>query len=225
MTRAGFTLIEVVTSVTILAICGSLLAPCFLSSIESDATDETKAEMALVAEAILAYYADTRSFPAETRDLWENVPAVSGWSGPYVSSSFNDPVLRDALPGKGETDYDAWAKSYVLVNMGTYARKLRSYGPNRVNGGGDDIERLVDVNALLREESRGELVTINRAIELYNLDSLQDAPLAPPWDVVMEKLQTEGYLPSVDDYHLDGWGRSYVVTGTPVFYATSQGPP
>jgi len=223
--RAGFTLIEIVTSVTILAICGSLLAPLFLASLEGDSVEETKAEMALLGEAILAYYGDTNKFPAETRDLWENVPAVSGWSGPYVSRSFNDPLLKAALANKGDTDYDAWAKMYLLVNTGTYSRKIKSYGPNRVNGGGDDIERVVDVNAMLRETTRGELATINRAIELYNLDSLQDAPMAPPWSNVLDILQTEGYLPWVSDYDKDAWNQSYVVAGTPVFYATSSGPP
>lgn len=221
----AFTLIEVVTSVTILAICGALLAPVFLASLESDAVEETRAEMSLLADALVAYYGDTATFPAETKDLWENVPAVPGWMGPYVSYSFNDPLLRDVLTGAGDTDYDAWATRYVLVATGTYSRKIRSYGPDKTSGGGDDIDRTVDVNALLRERTRGELLTINRAIYLYNLDSLHEAALAPPWSDVLDVLQTEGYLPWVSDYDKDGWGRSYVVTGPPVHYATSAGPP
>lgn len=221
----GFSLIEMVTAVTLLAICGTLLAPVFLATLESDAVDETKAEMALLSEAILSYYGDTKEFPAETKDLWENVPSVSGWKGPYVSYSFNDPLLKEVLTDAGDTDYDAWGTRYVLVSTGTYSRKIRSYGPGRTSGGGDDIERVVDVTPALREETRGELFTINRALYLYNLDSLHEAPLSPPWDDVLEVLQEEGYLPWVSSYEKDGWGRDYVVTGPPVLQAKTAGPP
>ncbi len=220
----GLTLIEVTTAVTILAICASLLAPMMLAVLEGDRLDETKEEMAILADALLAYYGDTLAFPAEPRDLWENSPAVAGWKGPYVSPSLNDPLLRVKLSG-ADTDFDSWAMPYVFVPNGIFSRKIRSYGPNRALGGGDDVEKVVDVNAFLREITRGELVAINRAIYLYNLDSLFESPLAPPWANVRATLQAEGYLPVVSDYDTDGWGQSYVVSGPPVMSATSAGAP
>jgi len=84
--REGFTLIEIVIAVAIVAIMAGSIAPFAFREITRTREDATSRELTVLHEGLLEFYDDTGRFPSEVEGLLALVtdPGVTGWQGPYV---------------------------------------------------------------------------------------------------------------------------------------------
>jgi general secretion pathway protein G len=130
----GFTLIELLLVLAILAILAGLIVPRFVKRSEVARVAAATADIrANLANALELYELDNGAFPSTQQGLKalleepNSPPFPANWNGPYVrSTSFADPwghpyQYRSPALAPG-MDYD-----------------LFSYGPDGVEGGGDDI--------------------------------------------------------------------------------------
>ena len=214
--RRGFTLIELIIVMSLIAVLAGVLTPAVSSIMRSQARGATIQEMQLLAEATGDYYRDTRRFPSAMTQLMADT--VPGWSGPYLSGTVDD-------PWSAQSGYvvDGFGNDYRLAAAGL-ALTLSSDGPDRTAGNADDIDLVVNVTPILRGLTLAELDVINGAIVQYNATYLATNPLPASWPVALSMLESSGYLPSGSGYGTDEWGSAYVEvpTGvTPVTEVTS----
>jgi general secretion pathway protein G len=214
--RRGFTLIELIIVMSLIAVLAGVLTPAVSSIMRSQARGATIQEMQLLAEAIQAYYRDTRQFPTAVTCLMSDT--VPGWSGPYLSGTVDD-------PWSAQSGYvvDGFGNDYRLAAAGL-ALTLSSDGPDRTAGNADDIDLVVNVTPILRGLTLAELDVINTAIVQYNATFVSTNPLPANWPVALSMLESRGYLPTGSGYGADEWGAAYVEvpTGTtPVTEVTS----
>ncbi|MCW3097407.1 MAG: ral secretion pathway protein [Chthonomonadaceae bacterium] len=109
--RGGFTLIELVVVIVILAILAAVIVPRFFGR-----TDDAKISSALTTiksldDSVALYNADTGSFPPTLDGLISN-PQVKGWNGPYLKNQSTVPLdpwghpYAYKVPGDAGRDYD-----------------------------------------------------------------------------------------------------------------------
>lgn len=146
----GFTLIELVMVIVLLAVISIVAIPNFIDLRDDARSAVTKDEMAAIKRAIVGdarvsaggtytapgYEADAGKLPGTLTDLVVQPGTVStydpltrlGWRGPYVDSSTTSDYQKDA-----------WGTAYVFT---TNPRRIRSWGPNKADnsGAGDDID-------------------------------------------------------------------------------------
>jgi general secretion pathway protein G len=104
----GFTLVELLLVLVILALIGGLVLPGIIGKAEGAKAKAAASQVSRLAMAVESYYLDTGSTPEALQQLVED-PGVAGWNGPYVkSASLKDPWGHDyvyVFPGEhGEFD-------------------------------------------------------------------------------------------------------------------------
>ncbi|MBU8870728.1 MAG: type II secretion system protein GspG [Gemmatimonadales bacterium] len=111
-TNKGFSLIEVIIAVAIIAIMAGAIAPAVVKQINDQRIQATLGELAGINDGLLALYADLGRFPtqAEGLNLLVTSGALSGleldkWEGPYVTEISGDV--------SAEITRDAFGKAYV----------------------------------------------------------------------------------------------------------------
>ena len=123
----GFTLIEILVVIALLAVLAAVVAPNLLGKANDANRRSAGIQLEKVANAIELYRLETGRFPQKLQDLVEKPQGVPRWAGPYLKkhSSLQDPWGNDLVylqPGKsGEFD-------------------LLSYGPDGEAGGKGDGE-------------------------------------------------------------------------------------
>lgn len=93
----GFTLIEVATSLIILAVLAVMLVPLASTLLDSQRATNTENDLNKVYTAIVGdpkqntygYLGDVGAFPSSLMDLVQS-PGVNGWNGPYLSGASID---------------------------------------------------------------------------------------------------------------------------------------
>ncbi len=89
--KEGFTLLEIIVILAILAIVAALVLPNFTSALQKSNAIALKGQFEKLKEACLAFNIDTGGWPVEYSDdpgksqLVRNVPPVPLWNGPYLS--------------------------------------------------------------------------------------------------------------------------------------------
>lgn len=181
----GFTLIEVIVAVAIVALMAGALAPAVYRQINSARSRATSDELELIEAGLLSFYEDTGRFPTETEGLSSLVsdPGVSNWQGPYVSTAQRNPAdaIREDAFGR-QYIYDL---SPVTDPAGAADVVVASCGADLVAGAGslnhpwdldadtDDLFSVVSAAAIDRlkeNEVRGELETISGVCGEYFQD-------------------------------------------------------
>jgi len=177
----GFTLIEVVVVLSVIAVLAGAMIPAVVQQVERARTRATRNEMTDLAVGLSAYYEDCRRLPSSLAGLVTDVDGDAGWDGPYMGG------LGDVATGAVS---DAWGAAYVYLVSPTLAGGGRadvvlvSAGEDRIlqstsSGGtwtldpdGDLVRHhsLAATDEVWRREAREEVRAIATALERYYED-------------------------------------------------------
>ena len=92
----GFTLVELLLVLVILALIGGLVLPGIIGKAEGAKAKAAASQVSRLSMAVESFYLDTGTTPESLGQLVEEPGSVGGWNGPYVkSSSLKDPWGRD----------------------------------------------------------------------------------------------------------------------------------
>ncbi|PID79492.1 hypothetical protein CSB20_10125 [bacterium DOLZORAL124_64_63] len=238
LNRQGFTLIEIVIAVAIVAIMAGTIAPLAFKEMISAREDATDRELAGLNKGLINFYEDTGRFPSETEGLGALLedPGVMGWGGPYLGGgkgnqlhelthdAFNEAYTYDLSPDVNSPGADA------LVASGGANHRLDMGGLNgrwQLDGDGDDLITLISVGQINRDkvlECRQEIQTLAAALTAYYEDNM-----AFPANI---QTLADQYLDRGlnNDAFTDPWHTTYLLSqvggsGSPVVcYMWSAGP-
>lgn len=110
MRRAGFTLVEILVVIIVIAMLATLVAPSVFQHVDSAKSSTAKAQIEMLSAALDAYRLDNDRYPtteqglAALRQAPGAPPVPRRWRGPY---------LRRELP------VDPWGQPYVFRSPGT----------------------------------------------------------------------------------------------------------
>ncbi len=127
----GFTLIELLLVLVILATLAAVVVPKFTRRSEQARITATRTDIANLEVALDAFEIDTGRYPTNEGGLGALLAEptdVTEWHGPYI---------KRGLPK------DPWKNPYVYKSPGrhnTSGYDLHSFGPDKQDGGGDDID-------------------------------------------------------------------------------------
>lgn len=201
----GFSLVEIVIVVAILALLAGMVAPVATSIVKQERNEATAARMQQVADAAYAYFQDTMVLPTTMTALTTN-PNVAGWAGPYVVDGF-----AASAQGTAKFSEDAYGSTLVLTRLNSSSLRIRSYGPNMANGGGDDLDVLVNVIPIRRDVTLTRIAIWNAAINAYNQNRTSGQPALPAnIRTAFSILVGAGYLPNDTKLQTDGFGSRFV---------------
>jgi len=104
-TARGFTLVELLLVLVILALIGGLVLPGIIGKAEGAKVKAAGSQINRLAMAVESFYLDTGTTPDSLSDLVGESSDVDGWNGPYVKSS----SLKDH-----------WGREYVYTYPGEH---------------------------------------------------------------------------------------------------------
>jgi len=126
----GFTLVELLLVLVILALIGGLVLPGIIGKAEGAKVKAAGSQIDRLSMAVESYYLDTGATPDNLDVLVNESGNVGGWNGPYVKpSSLKDP----------------WGREYVYRYPGDHGDfDIYSLGADGQPGGED---RNADINS------------------------------------------------------------------------------
>lgn len=114
--KLGFTLVELLVVIVVLAVLAAIVLPKFMNSSTRSKESALKSDLKLMRNAISLFQADTGKYPNGLVDLAETdktkvkvsggtVVVAADWHGPYLDAVMNDPIggaafTYDATTGK-----------------------------------------------------------------------------------------------------------------------------
>ena len=121
--QRGFTLVELLLVLVILALIGGLVLPGIIGKAEGAKVKAASSQIDRLSMAVESYYLDTGKTPESLEELINESGGVAGWNGPYVKqSSLKDP----------------WGREYVYQYPGDHGDfDIYSYGADGQPGGED----------------------------------------------------------------------------------------
>lgn len=130
--RAGFTLIEILVVIVVIAILATLVAPNVFQHVGAAKAATAKSQIEMLSAALDAYRLDNGSYPNSQQGL------AALWEKPTVDTPANwrSPYLRKPVP------MDPWQRPYLYVSPGEQNQSgydLLSLGADgKVGGTGED---------------------------------------------------------------------------------------
>jgi general secretion pathway protein G len=129
--RAGFTLLELLVVLVVLALLAGLVAPRVLDYLGGARHDAAKLQIGRLATVLEYYRLDTGGYPTGEQGLEALLrppPGVEGWKGPYLEGS--------------ELPRDPWGRPYVYrAPAGDAPFEIVSLGADgRPGGEGEDAD-------------------------------------------------------------------------------------
>ena len=120
-THAGFTLVELLLVLVILAIIAGLVLPSIIGQAEGAKVRAASSSISRLSMSVETFYLDTGTTPDNLADLVEEPGDVTGWNGPYVKRS----LLKDP-----------WGKDYEYRSPGEHGEfDIFSLGADGQRGG------------------------------------------------------------------------------------------
>jgi general secretion pathway protein G len=121
----GFTLVEILVVITIIAIVMSLVGPRVLTYLSESKVKAAKIQIESLASALDLYFLDVGRYPWNSEGLtvlMQRPGNVSNWNGPYLRGN--------AIPN------DPWGRPYLYRSPGRHAAfDIMSYGTDGHEGG------------------------------------------------------------------------------------------
>jgi len=112
--QRGFTLVELLLVLVILALIAGLVLPGIIGKAEGAKARAASSQISRISMAVETFYLDTGSTPGSLSELVDEPGDVRGWNGPYIKSS----ILKDP-----------WGKDYQFRNPGQHGDfDIYSYG-------------------------------------------------------------------------------------------------
>ena len=133
--KRGFTLIELLLVMVILSVLATVVVPKFTKRSEQARIVAAQSSITNLEVALESFEVDTGRYPTSEEGLQALVSApaqLNNWRGPYV---------------KRGVPKDPWGNNYIYKSPGehnTNSFDLYSYGPDRQEGGDDDIDNWSD---------------------------------------------------------------------------------
>lgn len=130
----GFTLIEILVVIVVIAILATLVAPNVFKHVGTAKESTAKSQIEMLGAALDAYRLDNGKYPTTEQGL------VALWEAPTVEPAPNwtQPYLRKPVP------LDPWGNAYAYVSPGEVNPQgydLVSYGADGQPGGeGEDAD-------------------------------------------------------------------------------------
>jgi general secretion pathway protein G len=119
--QRGFTLVELLLVLVILALIAGLVLPGIIGKAESAKAKAASSQISRISMSVESYYLDTGSTPSSLEDLVNEPPGVAGWNGPYIKNS----LLKDP-----------WGKPYQYRVPGEHGDfDIMSFGADGQQGG------------------------------------------------------------------------------------------
>jgi general secretion pathway protein G len=123
--RSGFTLIELIVVIALVAVLAAVVAPNLLGKASEANRKSALVQLEKIASAVELYRLETGRYPEEMIDLVEQPSGLDRWQGPYVRK-------RSQL-------LDPWGNAIVLQVPGEKgAFDIISYGGDGQPGGEGD---------------------------------------------------------------------------------------
>src|SRR5215470_9850377 len=124
-TERGFTLVEMLVVITIIALIMALVGPRVLNYLTESKVKTAKIQIQSFATALDLFYLDAGRYPTSAEGLAALVQrggGIGGWNGPYLKG--------------GNVPNDPWGKPYVYRSPGEHgAYDLVSLGSDGQEGG------------------------------------------------------------------------------------------
>jgi general secretion pathway protein G len=121
----GFTLVEILVVITIIALIMALVGPRVLNYLSDSKAKAAKIQIESLASALDLYFLDTGRYPSGSEGLnalMQRPGNATGWNGPYLRGN--------AVPN------DPWGKPYVYRSPGQHGPyDIVSYGADGQQGG------------------------------------------------------------------------------------------
>ena len=119
--QRGFTLVELLLVLVILAMLGALILPRIFGIGEGAKVKATALQISRISMAVENFYLDTGSTPDSLEQLVNDAGNTNGWNGPYIKKS----LLQDP-----------WRRNYQFRNPGQNGDfDIYSYGADGQQGG------------------------------------------------------------------------------------------
>ena len=130
----GFTLIELMVVIAIIAILASIVAPRMVARTENAKRAAARAQIQNFKTALTTFRMDTGEYPTTRQGLQALVRRPSGYDGKYQQGGYLD---SDAVP------LDPWGNPYVYMSPGIHNPSeydIESYGRDGRDGGDGDFK-------------------------------------------------------------------------------------
>ena len=119
--QGGFTLVELLLVLVILALIAGLVLPGIIGKAESAKTKAASSQISRISMSVESFYLDTGNAPSSLDELINEPAGVSGWNGPYIKNS----LLKDP-----------WGQAYIFTVPGEHGDfDIESFGADRQRGG------------------------------------------------------------------------------------------
>jgi general secretion pathway protein G len=119
--QRGFTLVELLLVLVILALIAGLVLPGIIGKAESAKAKAASSQISRISMSVESFYLDTGNTPSSLEELTNEPSGVTGWNGPYIKNS----LLKDP-----------WGQPYKYKVPGDHGDfDIESYGADRQQGG------------------------------------------------------------------------------------------
>ncbi|HET6203626.1 MAG TPA: prepilin-type N-terminal cleavage/methylation domain-containing protein [Planctomycetota bacterium] len=211
--RRGFTLLELLVSLAIVALLAGTALPLLRKSEEEGDRMETADRMRRIDAAVLAFLEDCGRLPASLADLQTEPTPNEGWCGRYLADRF----VSGIPDGRSEPDRDAWGRPFEYEPTSPTRARLRSAGSNGAPGDGDDLVKSIEGAPVFRTERRRRLEVLNTALVAFlrQYRKALDFPSNTDFEAVRSTLVDCGLLNADPRYRADPLGRPFSIDPAP----------